>query len=290
MLSIDYPDYEIIVVDDGSSDKTLEIAKSFSPDRIKIIVSTGKGPSVARNIGVAKSTGEIVAFTDSDCIVDPCWLPELVRVFQMYPEASSVGGKQKVPAGATWFEKKVFEFMFSVGFMTDYVHSNIGGEIIAVGHNPSCCSAYRRNDFLMAGGFPENLWPGEDVELDYKISSKGGKILWNPAAIVFHHRPGNLSAFTRMMFRYGAAQGILVKMHGFNRKIQFLPIVSIFSFIAFGLGCRKNPSLSIFLSCLFFIFSLAFFRFDFFIWGLAIVAFFSWQIGFFLGVTKGMEK
>jgi len=74
--TLDYPDYEVIVVNDGSKDRTLEISERFSYCRI--ISQENKGLSVARNVGAEAATGEIVAYTDSDCVADPDWLTYLV--------------------------------------------------------------------------------------------------------------------------------------------------------------------------------------------------------------------
>src|SRR5260370_13546867 len=74
--TLDYPDYEVIVVNDGSNDRTLEISEGFPYCRI--IRQPNKGLSVARNVGAEAATGEIVAYTDSDCLADPDWLTYLV--------------------------------------------------------------------------------------------------------------------------------------------------------------------------------------------------------------------
>src|SRR5260370_40529790 len=73
---LNYPDYEVIVVNDGSTDRTLEIAERFS--YVRIISQPNKGLSVARNVGAEAATGQIVAYTDSDCVADPDWLTYLV--------------------------------------------------------------------------------------------------------------------------------------------------------------------------------------------------------------------
>ncbi len=77
---LNYPDYEVIVVNDGSSDRTLEIAESYPYCRI--ISQPNKGLSVARNVGAEAATGEIVAYTDSDCVADPDWLTYLVATME----------------------------------------------------------------------------------------------------------------------------------------------------------------------------------------------------------------
>src|SRR5438067_857357 len=78
--TLNYPDYEVIVVNDGSKDRTLEIAERFPYCRI--ISQENKGLSAARNVGAEAATGEIVAYTDSDCVADPDWLTYLIATME----------------------------------------------------------------------------------------------------------------------------------------------------------------------------------------------------------------
>ena len=91
---LNYSDYEVIVVNDGSTDRTREIAERFPYARL--INQENKGLSAARNVGVAAATGEIVAFTDSDCVADPDWLFYLVAKF-LSSDLSAVGGPNFPP-------------------------------------------------------------------------------------------------------------------------------------------------------------------------------------------------
>src|SRR5207249_10957644 len=89
-----YPTYEVVVVDDGSTDRTGHIADEY--DDFHVIHQENKGLSAARNVGIAASTGDIIAFTDSDCVVDPDWLHYLVATF-LSSGRGAVGGPNLPP-------------------------------------------------------------------------------------------------------------------------------------------------------------------------------------------------
>ena len=94
LRALRYPNYEVIVVNDGSTDRTLEIAQRYP--EVRIISQENKGLSVARNVGIEAATGEIVAYTDSDCVVDPDWLTYLAYKF-VHGGFVAVGGPNLPP-------------------------------------------------------------------------------------------------------------------------------------------------------------------------------------------------
>jgi glycosyltransferase involved in cell wall biosynthesis len=183
-----YPNFEIILVDGDSSDKTVEIAKKYVD---KILVKKDNGPGQARNLGVINTDAEIVAFTDADTEVSPNWLDIIARNFSD-PEVVGVGGisKPKNPRiidkimfkmNLEWFCRLSARFGF-YQFLT-----------------LNC--AYRRDVFLKAGGFDESLSMLEDIELSLRMR-RFGKLIFDKRLCVYTsirrvEQEGYLKVFVR---------------------------------------------------------------------------------------------
>jgi GT2 family glycosyltransferase len=210
--------FEALIMDDGSTDGTADVCESRQ--WVKLTRLDRRGPSCARNKGIELASGEFVAFTDGDCVVGQAWLKELCKAF-VSDDVAGVGGDQTSPADETRFGRTVQEFFKQIGFMTGYIKND--SALVEVEHNPSCNSMYRKSVLEDLGGFDEALFPGEDVDLDYRIRSLGYKLIFNPFAVVGHYRPGTCRAFVSMMRRYGSSQWRLAKKHGFFRRILFVP-------------------------------------------------------------------
>lgn len=283
--NLNYTHYEVTVIDDGSTDKTGDILSSYSD--IQIIRTSGLGPSYCRNLGIKQSRGEYLAFTDADCLVHPEWLRELLRGFKQ-DNVAAVGGNQESPIDESDFGRMVQGFLKTVGFVAGYVKTK--KTIMETKHNPSCNVMYRKEICLQAGGFLEGLWPGEDVDLDYRIRElKKYKLIYNPEAIVYHYRPDNLAAFGRMMKNYGWAQGILVRRYGAFRLIHYEPAFLVILSLALlaisvhnlnlGLLCLVIPLFYLFLRAGTIKGTGTFGR-------LLTVAIFYWNLGFMKGLIK----
>ncbi len=235
LASMDHSSFEVIVIDDGSTDRTRQECQEF--DWIRLLSVENGGPSRARNIGIKMAHGRYVAFTDGDCIVDPEWLTQLAKPLDD-PHVAGVGGDQISPEDESEKGRMITDFMKTIAFITDYVKD--ARVTIQTDHNPTCNVMYRRSVLDEVGGFDENLWPGEDVDLDIRIRRRCYRLLFNPGAIVRHYRPSSYRAYARMMKRYGSAQAYLVRRYGRFRKIHYVPLLLslglclIFSFAGLG--------------------------------------------------------
>lgn len=215
-----HPSYEVIVIDDGSTDNTSRIIQVHKS--VTYIHQNRGGPSRARNQGITKARGHYVAFTDGDCIAPGNWLIELEKGLE-HEEVAGSGGDQASPEDESDLGRNIQEYFKIIGFVTGYIKTC--DELGFVDHNPSCNSIYKKSVLQEIGAFDPDLWPGEDVDLDYRITQKGYKLMFNPKALVYHYRSSSLSGFSRMMLRYGACQGILTRRYGFFRKIQIIPVL-----------------------------------------------------------------
>ena len=203
---LNYPDYEVIVVNDGSRDRTLEIAESYPYCRI--ISQPNKGLSVARNVGAEAATGEIVAYTDSDCVADPDWLTYLVAKMETSGLAAC-GGPNFPPPEDSLVPAAV---AVSPGGPTHVLLSDEVAEHIA-----GCNMAFRRDALLGLGGFdPVYRAAGDDVDICWRFQDAGFVIGFSPAAIVWHFRRNTVKAYCNQQRGYGKAEALVYSKHPFR--------------------------------------------------------------------------
>lgn len=199
LSGLNYPHYEVLVIDDGSTDAVPEIA-SQHPVRYYRVEPNG-GLSNARNEGIRRGDGEVIAFIDDDAYADPDWLFFMVSGM-LDMEASAVGGPNFSPPDDGFIEQCVSD---SPGNPT---HVLLGDELAE--HVPGCNMAYVKDDLEKIGMFNEtHRAAGDDVDVCWKLLVRQKKIAFSPAAMVWHHRRPTISAYLKQQRGYGYAEAHL---------------------------------------------------------------------------------
>lgn len=200
---LNYPDYELIVVDDGSIDATEEIAKAAP--RAKYFYQSHGGLSAARNRGAAEASGDVFAYTDDDCILDEDWLHYLAAALDD-GQYGAVGGPNIPPPARNRAESCVGA---APGAPAHVLLDDRSAE-----HLPGCNLAVTREAFFQIGGFREEFRAaGDDVDFCWRLLEAGVGIGYAPAAMVWHHRRASAKAYLKQQIGYGKAEAILIEHH-----------------------------------------------------------------------------
>jgi len=199
---LDYPNSEVIVVDDGSTDDTRAIMSRYP--NVRAIHQPNRGLGAARNVGLRAATGAIIAYTDSDCFADPHWLTHLVYSF-LSSDAAAVGGPNLTPDDG-WLAGCVAA---APGQPTHVLESDQVAE-----HIPGCNMAFRREALEAINGFDSQYRKaGDDVDVCWRLQQAGYWITFAPGAFVWHHRRHCPRAYFRQQAGYGEAEALLRFKH-----------------------------------------------------------------------------
>jgi len=226
-LDYDRNKVEVIVVDGNSTDKTQEIVKKYP---VNLVVEEKKGLNLARNVGIKCSNGEIIAFTDSDCIVPPNWITKIVENFED-PTVSCVGGSAKA---------------LDSDFISQYADNSIvrlmpfftkREELKKVKpffrHPAGCNMAFRRKVAEEVGYFDENIQFGfDEVEFADRVCKAGYKMVLDPDVLVWHKHRSTLKEFLKQNFQYGKGSGLVFKRNRLKDAVSKWSFLSITGFIS----------------------------------------------------------
>jgi len=196
--ALDYPDYEVIVVDDGSSDRSAEIARAHGAT---LVQTEHRGLSFARNAGVAQASGEIVAFLDDDAYPDFDWLHYVAASLRANAHAG-MGGPNIPPE--------------EDGLVADCVALAPGGPVHVLisdreaEHVPGCNMAFRKSALEEIGGFDERFRvAGDDVDVCWRLQEAGRTLGFSAGAVVMHRRRDSIRRYLRQQYGYGKAEALL---------------------------------------------------------------------------------
>ncbi len=195
---LDYPSYETIVVDDGSTDPSAAIAEEYD---VRVIRTENCGLASARNTALYEAEGEIVAYIDDDATPDPHWLRYLAAAFEE-PAFAAVGGPNIPPDD----EGRIAECVaHSPGGPQHVMLSDTEAE-----HIPGCNMAFRREALLAVGGFDTQFRvAGDDVDICWQLQEHGWKLGFSPSAVVWHRRRATIRGYLRQQAGYGRAEALL---------------------------------------------------------------------------------
>lgn len=210
--------FEVIVSDGGSCDDTVAIAKSFPG--VKVIHNKRKNAAAGRNEGIKIAKGEIIAFTDGDCIVAKDWIESIERYF-LENDIDGIGGKVLNARP----ENKYEEYW---GNLAWNLIMNFGDEAYEVTEKKlndafvTANCAYRRKLLVKVKGF--NNWfanNAEDVDLCWRTIDSGAKLMYAPEVVIYAHNVTTLKGIAKKSFRNGLSSSELQKKYG--GKINFDP-------------------------------------------------------------------
>lgn len=253
LTKIDYPKYEIIVID-SSTDKTPDIVKKYK--QVKLITTKNKGFASQRNLGYKKAKYDLVAYTDADCIVPKDWLRVIQR--KLSKDIVAICGNAYTPEDAPllgkWISCLGTPAGGAIGYDSALKRLDKGVKTIVTGN-----SIFTKEILNKVNGFDENLkYGGEDSDISERIRKTGKILEYEKDSYIYHKTRNTLSEFLKWNFRRGRAnqhvkeeKSNLIKLFVFlpiwpilllliTRIISFIIIITMLSLSIMALGSRKR--------------------------------------------------
>lgn len=290
--TVDQAFYQVIVVDDGSTDDIASIVAKYPA---KYVYQANQGPAAARNHGVAEAQGDIVLFTDADCVPEPNWIAEMIRPLDD-PQLVGVKGAYRT------HQKELMARLVQIEYEHKYERMK---KFKYIDFIDTYSAAYRKDVYTRYGGFDERypMASVEDQEFSFRLFRDGYKMVFNPAAIVYHRHSAHLINYLKKKYKIAFWKAFLLKRHpGKVRSDTHTPqslkvqiIFALFALLGF-IGPFYQPmyyvssfsSVCLLLSCVPFV--LFAWKKDLTVTLLSPIIFFLRSLAFALGLGVGFIK
>lgn len=193
--------YEVILVDDGSTDETARRAEKFAP-RVSVLRQANAGAAAARNYGLAHARGPIILFTDADCEPTPDWAATLLDAIRAGADGAKGTYRTRQRALVARWVQAEYESRYrrmarqdTIDFIDTY------------------SAAYRLNALEAVGGFDETLVVDEDQELSFRLADRGYRLVFVPDGVVYHTHVSTIRDYVRRKFRIGYWKVLVAARH-----------------------------------------------------------------------------
>ena len=196
-------EYEIILVDDGSTDATQEVAARFP--QVRLIRTEHRGAAAARNLGAHQARGELLLFTDADCEPTPQWIETLSATFAN-PQVVGAKGTYRTR------QRELVARFVQLEYEEKYAWMR---RVETIDFIDTYSAAYRREVFLANNGFDESFPTAsvEDQEFSFRLAEQGRVMVFVPEAVVYHRHAASLAAYARRKFRIGYWKVLVHRRH-----------------------------------------------------------------------------